>query len=301
LRRDASDMMGTRLYLAVDGGGTRCRARLCDAAGNRLAESEDGPANIRLGLDQAFASVDRAALACLQQVDLTPRDLPRITACLALAGATEPAELAAAERRPQRFGRTILTADAHAACVGAHNGADGAVAIAGTGSIGWAIIRGQCYRIGGWGCEISDEGSGAWLGRETLRRVLLAHDGRLPWTLLLRRIFALHGADPHAIVRWAAVAQPRDYASLAPLVIGHASQHDDCALTLVRLAAGFLENIALRLIALGAPRIALAGGLAPHLQGFLSESTRRQIVAPTGDALDGAWLVAREAGRSAAA
>jgi glucosamine kinase len=293
--------METGLYLAVDGGGTRCRARLCDAAGAKLAESEGGPANIRAGLDPAFASVDRAVLACLQQANLTPRDLPRITACLALAGATEPVELAAAERRALGFGRAILTADAHAACVGAYKGGDGAVVIAGTGSIGWAIIRGQCYRIGGWGYEISDEGSGAWLGRETLRRVLLAHDGRLPWTRLLRRIFEDHGADPHAIVRWAAAAQPRDYGSVAPIVVEHAAQHDDCALTLVRLAADFLENIALRLIALGAPRIALAGGLAPHLKDYLSDSMRKQIVAPMGDALDGALLMAREANQSVAA
>jgi glucosamine kinase len=294
-------MMGTRFYLAIDGGGTRCRARLCDAVGNRLAESEGGPANIRTGLDQAFASIDRAALACLQQVNLTARDYPRITACLALAGATEPVELAAAERRALGFGRTILTADAHAACVGAHQGNDGGVAIAGTGSIGWAIVRAQSYRIGGWGSEISDEGSGAWLGRETLRRVLLAHDGRLPWTGLLRRIFEHHGADPHAIVRWAAAAQPRDYGSIAPIVIEHVAQHDDTALTLVRLAGSFLESIMLRLVELGAPRIALAGGLAPLLQDFLSNSTRQLIAIPKGDALDGALLIARDANQSVAA
>jgi glucosamine kinase len=294
-------MMGTRFYLAVDGGGTRCRARLCDAAGTRLAESEGGPANIRTGFDQAFVSIDRAALACLKQVNLTPRDHPRVTACLALAGATEPVELAAAERRALGFGRTIVTADAHAACVGAHQGDDGGVLIAGTGSIGWAIVRAQCYRIGGWGSEISDEGSGAWLGRETLRRVLLAHDGRVPWTNLLRRIFQHHGADPHAIVRWAAAAQPRDYGSIAPIVMEYAAQHDDCALTLVRLAAGLLEGIILRLVELGAPRIALAGGLAPHLEEFLSGSTRQLIVSPKGDALDGALLIARDANQSVAA
>jgi glucosamine kinase len=301
LRLCKSAMMGTRLYLAVDGGGTRCRAQLCDAAGARLSVGEGGPANLRLGLERAFASVDQAVLGCLYQADLKLRDLSRIAACLALAGATEPAERAAAERRPHGFERMILVADAHAACVGAHNGADGAVVIAGTGSIGWAIIRRQTYRIGGWGSELSDEGSGAWLGREALRRVLLAHDGRIPWTALLRQIFERHDADPHAIVRWAAAAQPRDYGSLAPIVLEHAAQHDDCALALVRLAASFLENIALRLVALGAPRIALAGGLAPYLKEYLSDAVREQIVAPIGDALDGALLMAREATRSAAA
>ncbi len=289
------------LFLGVDGGGTRCRARLCDASGTKLAESESGPANIRFGLQQAFASVSTATLDCLSQMHLTSRDLPRITACLALAGATEPADLAAAGRHKQAFGKAILTADAHAACVGAHRGRDGAVVVVGTGSIGWAVIRGRQHRIGGWGFEISDEGSGAWLGRETLRRVLLAFDGRLGWTALLRRIFQQQGSDPHAIVNWAERAQPRDFAALAPTVVEHALHNDEAAVALLRLASTHIDAIATRLIALGAPRLALVGGLAPHLEGLLPASTRQRIVAPMGDALDGALQMARAAGQTAAA
>ena len=51
--------------------------------------------------------------------------------------------------------------------------------IAGTGSIGWAMVSGRQHRVGGWGLDVSDEGSGAWLGREVLRQVLWAHDGRI--------------------------------------------------------------------------------------------------------------------------
>ena len=50
-------MSKNELFLGVDGGGTRCRARLCDASGLKLAEAQAGPANIRLGLREAFASV----------------------------------------------------------------------------------------------------------------------------------------------------------------------------------------------------------------------------------------------------
>src|SRR5205809_891054 len=55
LRR--ASMSKNELFLGVDGGGTRCRARLCDASGLKLAQAEAGPANIRLGLKEAFASV----------------------------------------------------------------------------------------------------------------------------------------------------------------------------------------------------------------------------------------------------
>ena len=50
-------MAKTELFLGVDGGGTRSRARLCDASGHKLAEAQAGPANIRFGLKDAFASV----------------------------------------------------------------------------------------------------------------------------------------------------------------------------------------------------------------------------------------------------
>ncbi len=294
-------MSKNELFLGVDGGGTRCRARLCDASGLKLAQTEAGPANIRLGLKEAFASVLDVTLTCLEQAHLSSQDLPRITACLALAGATEPSDLAAAKLHEQSFGRAVLTSDAHAACVGAHEGRDGAVVIAGTGSIGWAVVGGRHHRVGGWGLPISDEGSGAWLGVETLRRVLMAHDGRISWTPLLRAVFDRFGSDPHAIVGWVARALPRDLGSLAPIVVEHASRNDPAAAELLRLAASHLDAIAARLNALGASRLALLGGLAPSIEEWLSAGTRRRLVPPAGDAVDGALQLARLAARSAAA
>ena len=236
----------------------------------------------------------------MQQAQLTPDDLPRITACLALAGATEPAELAAARQQSQSFGKAILTADAHAACVGAHNGADGGVIVIGTGSIGWAVLRGRQHRVGGWGLELSDEGSGAWIGRETLRRVLAAHDGRIAWTALLRAVFERYGADPHAIVQWAAQASSRDFGALAPVVV-EASRDDAAAIEILRLAATHIDAIATRLVELGVPRLSLMGGLAAHIEGLLPMVIRRHLARPLGDALDGALLLARAAAAQSAA
>jgi glucosamine kinase len=283
------------LFLGIDGGGTRCRARLCTAAGAKLAEATAGPANIRRGLPQAFAAVLEASLACLREAGRSPRDLSRVTACLALAGATEPADLAAAERRRHPFGRTIVTSDAHAACVGAHQGRDGAIIVVGTGSIGWAELNGRHYRVGGWGLPMSDEGSGAFLGCEALRRVLWARDGRVPWTGLLAELYEEFQADPHLIVRWAAGASPRDYAALAPRVVEHAAAHDAVAVELMRLAAGHVDALAARLVAFGAERLALTGGLAEHIARWLAAETTRRLVAPAGDALDGALRLARMA------
>jgi len=55
------------------------------------------------------------------------------------------------------------------------------------------------------------------------------------------------------------------------------------------------------LIALGAPRLALLGGLAAPIESWVSTRTRTYLVRPAGDALDGAVRLARAAAESVAA
>ena len=114
------------------------------------------------------------------QAGLSAQDLRRVYRLPGARG-RERAEPISPRRRHRdiRSATPSITTDAHAACVGAHRGRDGGVIIVGTGSIGWAKLNGRHYRVGGWGLPVSDEGSGAWLGREALRRVLWAHDGRV--------------------------------------------------------------------------------------------------------------------------
>jgi glucosamine kinase len=189
-------MARTVLFLGIDGGGTSCRARLADFEGIVLGEGSAGPANIRIGLNESFRAVLEATDQCLAQAGYTSEEVD-LVACLALAGASEPMDLAAARAYKHPFLRTVITTDAHAACVGAHGGKDGGIIIIGTGSVGWAVLGGSVHRVGGWGFPVSDEGSGAWLGCEAARRVLWAHDGRLAWTGLLERIYEHFECDPH--------------------------------------------------------------------------------------------------------
>jgi glucosamine kinase len=282
-----------QFLLGIDGGGTRCRARLTDEAGAFLGEGVAGPANIRLGLDASRSAVLDAARQSLRAAGLAEAALERTVACLALAGATEPRELAAVQEWLLPFGHWIVTTDAQAACVGAHGGRDGGVAIVGTGSIGWAIVEERTYRVGGWGLTLGDEGSGAWLGREAIRRTLYAYDGRAAWTPLLTCLFEQFGADPHAAVRWAATARPSHFGSLAPLVIEHAARDDPAAMSLMRQAAGHIDALIMRLTALGAERVALAGGLAPVIEPWLAPETRVHLVPAAADALGGALQLAR--------
>jgi len=292
-----SMQVGT-LLVGVDGGGTRCRARLCAASGARLADAVTGPANIRLGFKPAMIAVMSAIDQCLNQAGLSKRDLDRITPCLALAGASEPTQLALARQHKYPFAQTILVTDAQAACIGAHRGGDGGVIIVGTGTIGWGELKGRQYRVGGWGLPVSDEGSGAWIGCEALRRMLWAHDGRVPWTGLLDELFNHFRREPHAIVRWTTRASTRDYGSFAPLVVSHASNQDPVAIELMGRAAGHIDALAARLLAADVRPLALVGGLANTMEQWVSSDTRVHLIQPAGDALDGAIALARVAAES---
>ena len=283
------------LLLGVDGGGTRCRARLATFSGQTIGDAVTGPANLRLGLDLSFTAVSDAAIECLHRADLPKTSLEEVVACLALAGASEPGHLAAAQKRRHPFRKALIVTDAEAACIGAHGEGDGGVIIAGTGTVGWARVGSEAHRVGGWGLPISDEGSGAWLGVEALRRVVWASDGRIPWTPLLRALFADFTDDPHAIVKWTSEATPRDFGSLAPRIADYAARHDAVGVELLQIAAAHIDHIAARLVSLGAVRLALVGGLASSLRSWLSTATALQLVEPLGDALDGAVRLARSA------
>jgi glucosamine kinase len=290
--------MKETLLLGVDGGGTRCRARLCNWAGEAIGEGFAGPANIRFGLEESFAAVFEAARQCLTTAGLRPQDRARIIACLALAGASEPDNLIAAQRHPHPFRRVSITTDVHAACVGAHGGADGGVVIVGTGSIGWAEMGERQVRVGGWGFPISDEGSGAWLGCEALRRVLWAHDGRVAWTPALAEIFNDFHNDPHAIVRFMSAARPRDFARFAPLIVAHAARQDPAAIKLMRKAARHIEALLVRLTMHGVDKLALVGGLSDAIKPWLAPPIANRLATPSGDALTGALQLARKLAES---
>ena len=61
---------------------------------------------------------------------------------------------------------------------------------------------------------------------------------------LLRALFERFEAHPHAIVRWTLSAAPRDFGTLAPMVVEHAANGDPAAVELMRLAAGHIDDMA---------------------------------------------------------
>lgn len=281
------------LLIGVDGGGTRCRARLRDWGGRLVGEGTGGPANIRLGPDLVWPSILTACRAALGAAGLPDTSLRSARAGLGLAGAAQPHTIRALLARPSPFSAIAVETDAHIAWLGAFGGGEGAVLIVGTGSVGYGFLRGRQVYVGGRGLKISDDGSGAAIGRELLRRTIWAYDGRAPMTKLAAAALDRFGGDPEAMVDWADAARPNDYASFAPLTLEHARAGDPLGTELVSGAAAAIGHIARRLVVLGAQRLCLLGGLAEHLKPWFDEDLLALIVPPMADALDGAIMLAR--------
>ena len=74
--------MGTKgiTYLGIDGGGTRCRARIEDENGRLLGEASSGPATTRIGVERAWRSVMEASEAAAAQAGLKREDFSRMHA-----------------------------------------------------------------------------------------------------------------------------------------------------------------------------------------------------------------------------
>ncbi|WP_112661627.1 BadF/BadG/BcrA/BcrD ATPase family protein [Microvirga flavescens] len=287
--------MSEFLFIGIDGGGTSCRARLRDGQGNLLGEGSGGSANIRLDPDLVWSSILTACRAALSAAGLGEDAFTRTRVGFGMAGAGQKSAVDRLLSRPHPFAAVAIDTDAHTAWLGAFGGKDGAIIIVGTGSCGYGVARGKRFQIGGWGFEISDEGSGAVMGREALRRALWVHDGLSPASSLATEILADFGNSPQVMVDWVGQSRPSDYARYAPIVLKHAAERDSLATALVEHAAGGIARIADRLLDLGAPSLCLFGGLGEPLRHWLPPSVQDTIVPPLSDALDGAILLARQA------
>jgi glucosamine kinase len=283
----------SRFFLGVDGGGTGCRARIENAAGDVLGQGLSGPATTRLGIDAAWASITTAFTAAIKEAGLGAGEIAATHAGIGLAGVGRKGALEALQQLPHPFAMISFISDGMAACIGAHAGEDGAIVIAGTGSIGIGRVGARELRLGGYGFPISDEGSGADLGLQALRLALRALDGRLERTALLNDILQRFKDDPFEATAWMDRATATEYASLAPLVMRHADQGDANGRRVVQHAAEQIDALVRTLFELGAPRVALLGGLSSAIEPWLAPDVRRRLKPADGDAVTGAMIQAR--------
>src|SRR5215203_339139 len=287
--------MGTKgtTYLGIDGGGTRCRARIEDEGGRVLGEASSGPAATRIGVEKVWRAIFEATEAAAAQAGLAHEDFARMRAAIGLAGLGRRGAEAALNKIAHPFASVIFISDGVAACLGAHSGSDGAIVVAGTGSVGLGLIGGREIRVAGYGFPVSDEGSGADIGLQVVRLALRAADRRGELTPLLSEVLDAFDHDPYQAVAWSEEARATDYAAFAPIVMRHANQGDPIGRRIVERAADAIGDLLDLFLARGIDRLSLVGGLADAIAPWLTPDLRERLKRPDADAAAGALLVAR--------
>lgn len=283
-------MASTCLYLGIDAGGTRCRARLADSDGTPLGDGLAGPATLRLGAATSANAILMAAKDACKTAGFATSELGRATACVGTAGSERPGASEELRLSLDQIGlkNALVVSDAHIACIGAHGGADGGIVIAGTGSIGYGLRDGKSVRVGGHGFPASDEGSGAYIGLHAVQGMLKAQDGIGTATDFTAQVQAALEAQAGSVSGWLASATATDYAALAPIVLNDGGEQAQTILTDAGHAiAGLIEGLHQK----GIERIALVGGLSAFLTPYLPGEIADSLMDPKGDALSGAlWL-----------
>jgi glucosamine kinase len=226
-----------------------------------------------------------------QQAGITPDFLEGAVAHIGIAGVMTPrdsAEVAAA----LPYGDVTVTDDRPTAVAGALGGKHGFLLAVGTGTIVAASTADGFQFVSGWGFQVSDQGSGAWLGRAALEQVLLCHDGIAEHTRLTRTLFAKYSNDPNEVVTFSTAAKPGDFGSLAFEVITHAKADDPFGQDLMARGAGHLTRALAALGFQSGDRLCLSGGVGPHYADYLPKEYQAGYVDACGSALDGAFQLA---------
>ena len=270
-----------QLFIGIDGGGTKCRATIYSSTQGLLGTGLGGPANPLHGLERTLESIIVSTQLALQDAGLRVEQVHDIVAGLGLAGVNIPGLYDKIMQWDHPFQQMFLTTDLHTACIGAHEGEDGAVIITGTGSCGFSLVNGKTTNFGGHGFAQGDMGSGAWMGLEAVKATLLDLDG-LGKNTLISTLLKQHFNTTTAMgIAEQMAGQPSSgYAKLARFVFTAAEQNDAIALSIVQQGADYVSRLAERLLESEPPRLSMIGGLAEPLNKWLSPHIAKKVELP---------------------
>jgi N-acetylglucosamine kinase-like BadF-type ATPase len=234
------------ILIGVDAGGSTISCAI-ERDGKILASMGEA-ANVRVaGIERAADAIARAVRGGLRDDDFS-------ALVVGAAGAGDDGIARALEGALRdRFARGVIAVvdDAEIALRAAIVNGDGAVLIAGTGSIAYARVGNAAFRVGGYGYLLGDDGSGFAIGRAALALMLRWYDDRSPRSDLFDAIATrLQVANAQELLnRIYGEAHPvAAIAAVAPLVLEHASAGERGATKIVQGAALELVDLVKALV-----------------------------------------------------
>lgn len=291
-----------KLFLGIDGGGTKTDYLLCDETGHIISYARAKGLN----------PMDFGLAECQQRMKegintLSGVDASQVAGIYAgISGGSGKTEREFFQSYLQGMfptAQVICGSDAVAALNSGLCSAkeDGGVLIAGTGSVGYARKAGKLFRIGGYGYLIDKGGSGFDFGHDALYSVFSHLDGRGPKTALTELLYHQIG-DPLTHINQIYKGGKAYIASFAPLVFEAYRAGDAVATRIIEQnaqeIATLLQAIANHLDNDNRP-IVLTGGifqerkiLSPLLTAMLNN--RFHLIYPEYPPVYGAILEAAE-------
>jgi glucosamine kinase len=283
------------LFLGIDGGGSKCKTIIMNKDNQILGTGISGPGNPLHGFEQATNSITESAKLALENAGLAHIELSELVAGVGLAGVNLPVLFDKMLAWQHPFKAMHLATDLLIACLGAHDGSDGAVMISGTGSCGFSCIDEQQTIVGAHGFPHGDKGSGAWFGLQGVKQVLLSLDGLVEDTLMTNVLLSkLNCKDDTDLVEAVASQKATFYAQQANLVFDAAEQGDNVALAIVNEGAEYINSISRTLSAKKPPRMSMIGGLTPRLKPWLADEVKANLAEPLFAPEVGSVIFARQ-------
>lgn len=282
-------------FLALDGGGTRCRLAL--SSGADVIAVETGSANISTDLEGAVAQVQDGLAQLAVKTGLTVEALAKCPIYIGIAGVTGPV-IADRFAAALPFQTIRVTDDRPTALRGALGERDGLIAHCGTGSFFAAQIAEKTRFAGGWGSVLGDPASAQWVGRRALACTLEEVDHLRAASGLGAQLLTRFGGAAE-IVAFAGSARPVDFGRVAPAVTEWAAKGDPLALAIMTEAGQEIATTLQKMGWHGDLALCLTGGIAPEFRSYLPPAMQAAIIPPAGTPLDGALALAQDFAREA--
>ena len=176
-------MSEARIFLGVDGGGTKTEFLCIDGSHNVIARQVEGTTyHLQVGLDGVVRALEAGILSVCAQAGIEPADLTYAFFGLPAFGEDRIIDPQLQEHCGRLLGHDRFRCGNDMICgwAGSLGCSDGINIVAGTGSIGYGERKGKAARVGGWGEVFSDEGSAYWIAIQGLNAFTRMSDGRLP-------------------------------------------------------------------------------------------------------------------------
>jgi glucosamine kinase len=180
---------GARYVMGIDGGATKTLAAILDLESHALHCAHGGPSNEdAVGAQAAVDALLGVAEQAIERAGIGGDELA--AAVIAVAGTDTDA--IARQMRAARSDDWIVVNDVVGAWAAATGAEPGIGVISGTGSNVFGVGRpdspagwlGSPWRAGGWGHLLGDEGSGYWLGVQSIKAALRDREASGPATAL---------------------------------------------------------------------------------------------------------------------